>query len=236
MRLSRVRQHVNPLGMGFRDFRGDLPRLDRGREVEVEIGCADAQFLFQRATRDRSRLYIGLEIRDQLVTWVNQRAEKEDLPVRAIFCNANNHLGTVFPAGSVQRVILNFPDPWFKRRHRKRRLIDESLARGIHDVLVPGGEVFFQSDVWDVALDAMDVCERLDDLYSNQAGAWSFWKRGNPYGARSAREEHCEATGLAIWRLLYRRVTPAVPPAEHLAERPNGPDHPVHPVLTERCR
>ena len=58
----RIRQHVNPLDAFFETFRGVKPVLD-DRPVEVEIGCADAQFLFERASADPSRQYIGLYIR-----------------------------------------------------------------------------------------------------------------------------------------------------------------------------
>ncbi|WP_428268455.1 tRNA (guanine(46)-N(7))-methyltransferase TrmB [Haliangium sp.] len=199
----RIRQHVNPLGLVFEDLHARVPELPPGCEVELEIGCADAQFLFERAARDPSRVYVGLEIREPLVDSVNRAAKAQGLPVHALFCHANLHLDQLFDPGTVTRVYLNFPDPWFKSRHRKRRMIDDGLARAVHRLLIPGGEVFIQSDVWDVALDALDVFERLDHLYENQAGAWSFWKRGNPYGARSWREQHCEEAGLPIWRIRY---------------------------------
>lgn len=201
----RVRQHVNPLNLSFTAFRGERPELSPGRPVEVEIGCAEARFLFERAAQDPDRTYIGLEIREPLVDYVNQEARAAALPVRAVFCHANHHLRELFPARSIERVYINFPDPWFKRRHRKRRLLDGELARDLHAALAAGGEVFFQSDVWDVALDALETFERLDTLYENRAGAWSFWKRGNPYGVRSWREAHCEEQGLPIWRLRYAR-------------------------------
>ena len=202
---SRIRQHVNPLGLAFEEFRGQMPELLSEREVELEIGCADAQFLFERAALDQSRMYLGMEIRDQLVDVVNTEAEDKNLPVYGIFCNANHHLRALLPAGSVARVYLNFPDPWFKKRHRKRRMIDTQLLRDIHHVLMSGGELFFQSDVWDVALDTLDLIERLDGLYHNRAGSWSFWKQGNPYGVRSWREKSCQDQGLPIWRLWFHR-------------------------------
>ncbi|HLU66980.1 MAG TPA: hypothetical protein VKZ63_11930 [Kofleriaceae bacterium] len=204
--MARRRQHVNPLGLGFERFRGVRPELPAGRPVEVEIGCADAQFLFERAAREPDRTYVGLEIRHQLVDDVNARAAAEGAPVQAVFAHANHHLSDLFRPGAISRVFVNFPDPWFKRRHHKRRLMDEPLARDIHRVLAPGGELLFQSDVWDIALDAMGVLDALDDLYANLAGPWSFWKGANPYGARSWREAHCEEEGLPIWRLLYRAL------------------------------
>lgn len=202
----RRRQHVNPLGVGFETFRGQMPAIDPERPVEVEIGCADAQYLFERARAEPDRQYIGLEIRDQLVDEVNQRAAAEGLPVVAVFSHANHHLSQLFRPGQIDRVYVNFPDPWFKRRHHKRRLMDEELGRDIHQILKPGGDLLFQSDVWGVALDALAILEGLDDRFVNRAGAWSFWKDGQPFSARSWREQNCEHEGLPIWRILYRRI------------------------------
>lgn len=201
----RVRQHVNPLGAAFEELRAEVPELPPGKPIEVEIGCAEAQFLFERAARDPERVYVGVELREAVVEWVNEQARAKETPVRAIFCHANHHLLDVLPAGGVSRAYVNFPDPWFKRRHHKRRMIDERLARATAALLEPGGELFVQTDIWDIALDALDVFERAEDDFENLAGPWSFWRRENPYGARSAREEDCESKGKPIWRIRYRR-------------------------------
>ncbi len=202
----RLRQHVNPLTAALNSFDGKALPLEPGKEVELEVGCAEAQFLFERARQDPSRIYVGVEVRSQLVDDVNELAEQQGLPVKAVFCNANHHLRQLLPDGSVSRVYLNFPDPWFKQKHRKRRMITSELARDLHPLLIAGGEVFVQSDVWSVALDAMEIFERLDDLYRNRAGDWTFWRQGNPYGVRSWREQHCEEDGLPIWRMMYDRI------------------------------
>jgi tRNA (guanine-N7-)-methyltransferase len=205
----RRRQHVNPLGLGLTRRRAHAVPLPPERALEIEIGCADAQFLFERARDDLRPFYVGVDIRHQLIDDVNRRAERDGLPVVAVFGHANLHLDALFPAGRALRVYVNFPDPWFKRRHRKRRLMDADLARSIYRLLAPGGELLFQSDVWDIALDAMSVLDAMDDLYRNRAGPWSFWKGRHPFTARSWREQHCEQSGLPIWRLLYTRVEAA---------------------------
>jgi tRNA (guanine-N7-)-methyltransferase len=200
----RIRQHVNPNQVHFAQFRGERPALD-GRPVELEIGCADAQFLFERAAREPSHLYVGLEIREDVVKLVNRRARALAAPVHAVFCQAQLHLAELFPPGSVERVYINFPDPWFKRRHKGRRMVDDTLATGVAAVARPGADVFVQTDVWEIALDAMSTFER-DDRFINLAGEWTFWRGGNPYGVRSWRDQNAEQTGLAIWRILYRRT------------------------------
>lgn len=199
----RIRQHVNPHGIHFTRFRGERPPFD-GRPVELEIGCAEAQFLFERAAVDPSRLYVGLEIREDLVALVNRKARAAGTPVHAVFCQAQLHMHEIFPPGSVERVFINFPDPWFKRKHHDRRMVDDALAEGIAHAARPGAEVLVQSDVWAIALDAMSTFER-DARFANAAGEWTFWRAGNPYGVRSWREQNAEETGLPIWRILYRR-------------------------------
>jgi len=200
----RIRQHVNPHHAHFIRFRGDRPVLD-GRAVELEVGCADAQFLFERAAVDPGRQYVGLEIREDLVKLVNRRARALGVPVHAVFCQAQLHITEILPQASVDRVYINFPDPWFKRRHHDRRMVDAALGEGIASVTRPGGEVFVQSDVWDIALDAMSTFDG-DERFVNLAGEWTFWRAGNPYGVRSWREQNAEETGLTIWRIRYRRV------------------------------
>lgn len=200
----RRRQHVNPLGFGFTQRHGGGPDIPAGRRLEIEIGCADAQFLFERARVDPARFYVGIEIRHQLVDDVNRRARSQNQPVAGVFAHAM-HLDALIPAGRAECVYINFPDPWFKSRHHKRRMIDRELALASHAALAPGGQVLVQTDVWGIALDAMAVFDAMDDRFENAAGPWSFWRGGNPFGARSWREQHCEEDGLPIWRLLYDR-------------------------------
>jgi tRNA (guanine-N7-)-methyltransferase len=114
----------------------------------------------------------------------------------------NLDLDDLFADERLARIHVNFPDPWFKRRHHKRRVMNEELAAVLFRKLRPGGELFFQSDIWDLALEAMVVLE--DSPLRNQLGPWSF-SRENPYHARSLRELRCEERGVRIWRMRYDR-------------------------------
>jgi tRNA (guanine-N7-)-methyltransferase len=206
---KRVRHHVNPLGNMFRRRQAEALPLPPSGDVEVELGCADARFLFERAPSVPSTLLLGLEIREPLVEEVNDKARELGLAnLRAHFAHINIDMDALFPDGRLTRAYINFPDPWFKRKHHKRRLVDAELAAAIARKLRPGGELFFQSDVWDLALDAMAVLEAEPTL-RNVAGPWSFL-RENPYGARSLREVRCEKRAWPVWRILYVRVDPGV--------------------------
>jgi len=209
----RMRQHVNPLGLSFQTYRDTIPKLDSARPVEVEIGCAEAQFLFERAVARPDSQLFGLEIRDWLVDKVNRWAKERGSGVVALECNANLHLRTVFADESVDIVHVLFPDPWFKKRQRKRRLIDPALVADIHAILKPGGELHFASDVWSLAIEALGAFEGAEELFANKLSPWSFWKAGNPYNARSWRESHCDEEGMKVWRMIYsrRELGPAGP-------------------------
>jgi tRNA (guanine-N7-)-methyltransferase len=209
MSKIRIRHHVNPLSARMLEARIERLPLPAGVEVEVEVGCADAQFLFERAEQARAegmaRLEVGLEIRRDLVAWVNDKAAARGLAVRAHFGNVNVGLGDTFEPGRIARFFVNFPDPCFKADQKKRRVMTDLLVDDLARALEPGGELFFQSDVWDLALDAMDVLERHDHQLQNLAGPWSFWKAQNPFGCRSKRESDCAELGRPVWRIRYRK-------------------------------
>jgi tRNA (guanine-N7-)-methyltransferase len=203
--MPRVRQHVNPLRSAYQTGAAPSVPLPDGGEVEVELGCADARFLFRRALAHPAVLCVGVEIREDLVVDVNQRAASLLLGnLRAVFANLNRDLDALFPDERLARAYVNFPDPWWKTRHHKRRIMTSELAAVIARKLVPGGALLFQSDVWDLALDALDVLE-AEPALENLRGPWSFLHDDHGFGARSRREERCIEEGMKIWRLLYRR-------------------------------
>jgi tRNA (guanine-N7-)-methyltransferase len=208
--VPRIRQHVNPLKSDLLEIR-DVPRVTPGpgQALEVELGAAEAHFLIGRAGTDREALYVGVEIRRDLVSWTNVELGRAGLGnVRAVFANMSVDMPRLFAAESVRRFFLNFPDPWFKSRQHKRRVIGPGLMAEIHRALDAGGELFVQTDIFDLALEAMSVLETpaaSQARFTNAHGSWSFCP-GNPYGAKSRRERQCEDEGVRIWRLLYRKV------------------------------
>jgi len=174
--------------------------------LEVELGCADAQFAFDLARRWPARPVVGLEIRDKVVAINRDKAAREGFENLYFgYVNLNVDLDRVFEADQVTRFHLLFPDPWFKVRHQKRRVADELLCETMAHQLKQGGEVHIASDVFEIALDAMEVFEspRVEAMgFRNLAGAWKF-SRENPTGIASKREDTTLARGQRVWRLRY---------------------------------
>jgi tRNA (guanine-N7-)-methyltransferase len=206
--VPRLRQHVNPLKSDLLEI-ADVPRVTpaRGQPLEVELGAGEAHFLVDRATGAGDALYVGVEIRRELVRWTNTELARAGLAnVHSVFANMSVDMPRLFERESVRRFFLNFPDPWWKTRQHKRRVIGGALMGEIHRALEAGGELFVQTDIFDLALEAMAALETMAPArFTNVQAPWSFF-RGNPYGAKSRRERQCEDEGTRIWRLLYRKT------------------------------
>lgn len=206
----RIRQHVNPLAAHFMEPRAQPvvspTSLGADPRTDVELGCADAQFSFQLAQAHPDRFIVGLEIREALVHANAARARREGLSNLAFaYVNLNVDLDRVFGARTVDAFHLLFPDPWFKSRHQKRRVVDPWMLEVVCQQLRPGGELHFASDVYEVALQAMAEIEDPANEplgLRNRLGPWRFW-RGNPFTAQSKREDTTLARGQRVWRMRY---------------------------------
>jgi tRNA (guanine-N7-)-methyltransferase len=203
----RIRQHVNPLRSDFLQIALEPLKLPSHHQVEVELGSAEAQFLMERAMEDPNRSYVGVEIRRELVSQSNRLCEDHAIKhVRSVFANISVDLPKLFPPGSVSRFFINFPDPWFKQRQRKRRVVGEELVDQLVNLLIPDGEIHLATDIFDIALDAMAVLERESPRHFHSLyEPWSFLPESR-FTARSRRERHCEQERIRIWRLAYQRI------------------------------
>lgn len=171
-------------------------------EIEMEIGFGRGLFLVSRASAAPHAWLLGIEIKNKLVFRVDQRLQRLGLSrVRVMAGDARSVLPDVRPDAALARVFVNFPDPWWKKRHAKRRLLAEPLLDQIARLLRPGGELFVQTDVEERAeqcraqLREHAAFELVDDGHVAE----------NPYGARSNREQRALQDGLPVHRILARR-------------------------------
>jgi tRNA (guanine-N7-)-methyltransferase len=205
--MRNVRQHVNPLGAQYLVARAEpIERPANAERVEVELGCADAKFSFELAARHPTWFVVGLEIREALVELNRERAQQAQLHNLAFgYVNLNVDLERVFLPGSVDRFHLLFPDPWFKARHQKRRVVEPGMLATVATQLRPGGELHVASDVFELALAAMAELEGPQACtlgFRNLGGEWTF-ARQNPCDAASRREDTTLARGQRVWRMRY---------------------------------
>jgi len=151
-------------------------------------------------------MVVGLEIREKMVAANAARARREGLRNLSFgYVNLNVDLDRVLAPRSVAAFHLLFPDPWFKAKHHKRRVVDPWMLEVVCTRLRSGGELHVASDVFEVAMDAMAEIEdpAVEHLgLRNLAGPWRFW-RGNPFPAQSRREDTTLARGQRVWRMRY---------------------------------
>jgi tRNA (guanine-N7-)-methyltransferase len=196
-----------------RRYREEAPRAPEGglslfeifpanAEIEMEIGFGRGQFLQQRTVAAPGAYLLGLEIKKKLVYQVAQRFERMQLSrVRVMSGDVRAVLPGIQPEAALARVFMSFPDPWWKKRHAKRRLFSAELIGQVARVLRPGGELFVQTDVEE------RMQEGLADLREHPA--FELPDGGildhNPFGAQSNRETRAIEDGLPVYRILARK-------------------------------
>ncbi len=205
----KVRQHVNPLSIIYQEslIPPDWSAIyaDLSAPIHLDIGCAWGRFLLQLAQHDRSWNYLGIEIREALVIHANQkRDELGSNNLGYVFGNINTSLATLLaslPPDKLQRVSIQYPDPCFKNKHAKRRIVQPALVNDIAHYLPSGSEIFLQSDLeW--------VAQEMCDRFSENSAFWrtqTDWLEPNPLGIPTEREVATLSKGLPVHRAIYRR-------------------------------
>ncbi|KJH71308.1 tRNA (guanosine(46)-N7)-methyltransferase TrmB [Aliterella atlantica] len=206
----RVRQHVNPLAIKYIKPIAPLDwekiYAQPHQPLHLDIGCARGQFLMSMASLTPEWNFLGLEIREPLVEEAIAITNKLNLTnLHFLFCNVNNSLAPLLKSllpGTLQRVTIQFPDPWFKNRHAKRRLVQPQLVAELATYLSPGSMVFLQSDIEPLLVEMSDrfvqhpdfICQSQDPLLTP-----------NPLPVQTEREQTTLARGEAVYRAVFTR-------------------------------
>jgi len=135
------------------------------RRVEVEIGPGTGTFLLAAAARDPHTNFFGIEHSHTRAFYLTAAIEERGLRnARVIAADASCVVATVLPAESVDVYHIYFPDPWWKRRHHRRRLFTPAFAATLVRTLAVGGRIYVATDVDDVftlALKTLSQCAEL---------------------------------------------------------------------------
>jgi len=206
-----MRQHVNPLSKNFNEIER-IPSLiemygNPDLNLHLDIGCAAGEFLFNLASVNTSWNYLGIEIREKLVKTAKLKArEKEIKNLYFVFGNAHNILNDVqgkIIIQNVKSISFNFPDPWFKKRHYKRRVIQPEFIKILSNSLPKGSLIFIKTDVKDL-FDYMNSTilsnfnfKTINNQYFNYSESF------NPNKFRTNREKYVCVNQLDIFERIY---------------------------------
>lgn len=219
----KVRQHVNPLSSRYQvpleldnNWRSDAYKAPFNNYI-VDIGCAKGTWALKAAQSNKNINILGLEIRRPVVEFALKRKVKWNLNnVHFLSCNANVDLENILSSitrpqktsnsSKIDMVCLQFPDPHFKKKHKKRRVVNSELVETIARHLEYGAQVFLQSDILDVEEDmienfssspyfTVDSAYKLNNLETNI----------NPTKIETEREIATFNKKLPVYRFLFRR-------------------------------
>lgn len=179
MRL-RKKPHTDEKLQSFADFvtQGDIQPItkDPARELYVELGTGKGDFITQIAERNPQINFIGLEVEATCVLAAARKVHEKNLSnVRLIVFDVAN-IAELFAEHEVDRLYINFCDPWPKKRHAKRRLTNVRFLELYRKILKVGGEIYFKTDnrgLFDYSLEqfaeaGLDVRDMTNDLHANE--------------------------------------------------------------------
>ncbi|MFM9904948.1 MAG: tRNA (guanosine(46)-N7)-methyltransferase TrmB [Pyrinomonadaceae bacterium] len=201
----RVHQHVNPLSPYYLQQPEpiDLAAVfsDPKLPLHLDIGCARGRFILKMAEIEPKWNFLGVEIREPLVDEANRLAAEANLTnLHYTFCNAMLSLGELLadiPPRCLQMVTIQFPDPWFKKRHAKRRMVNAELVRTVVDKLADGGRIFVQTDIEFLA-------DEMFEMFRSDEQLREIEVTGNPFPIKTEREKAVEDKHLPVYRSCFR--------------------------------
>ncbi len=121
-------------------------KLPGAKEVRLEIGCGKGRFTVETARREPDVLFLAVErIPDALVTAM-ERAKDLDLHNVVFICDDAALLSDWFAPGEIDRMYINFCDPWPSKKHAKRRLTHEGFLKSYRAILAEQGQIHFKTD------------------------------------------------------------------------------------------
>ena len=206
-----MRQHVNPLSKHF-DVIESIPSMiqmfeDSKLNLHLDIGSAAGEFLFDLALVNNNWNYLGIEIRERLVKTARLKVrEKCFKNLYFLFGNAHKILNdehNQFITRSVKSISFNFPDPWFKKRHHKRRIIQPDFLNMLSNSMQKESLIFIKTDVRDLFDDMDSVFSSNNNFKKIDVKEFNYFKSFNPYQIQTNREKYVIENQLDIFERIY---------------------------------
>lgn len=159
-----------------KQHKGDWKKVfDNDYPIRIEVGMGKGKFIYQSAKENPQINYIGIEKYSSVLLRALQKMEQEPLPNLLFIRMDAEEIAEIFGEGEIDRIYLNFSDPWPKDRHAKRRLPSREFLRRYDEILIPDGVIEFKTDNHDLfqfALDELEpagwkILQMTEDLHNN---------------------------------------------------------------------
>ena len=174
--------------------------------VFMEIGFGNGESLAAMAQANPDRNYIGIEVHTPGVGHLLLKLQDSYITnVRIIQHDAVEVLRSMVRGASLAGVQLFFPDPWHKKRHHKRRIVQPAFVELLADKLAPGGLFHAATDWENYALHMMEMLSAYPEWFENSAGTGAFLPR--PENRPLTKfEQRGHRLGHQVWDLIFRRL------------------------------
>lgn len=185
------------------DYLGALPidvLFPRIAPLEVDVGCGEGSFLVEMARRFPDRNFLGIERLLGRIRKTTRRTNYLHLKnVRLLRLESAYAVRYLLPPASVSVFHVMFPDPWPKRKHHRRRLVNDSFLDAIHAALDPAGELRLTTDDPDYFTWMKRFCLPRKDFTARIP-------EEDPDYPQTDFEKGFRAQGLPIYRLYLRKI------------------------------
>jgi len=172
--------------------------------LNLEIGFGVGSFIIEMGIREPNENFIGIDFYHKGIRKVITRIAKYEIcNARIVYGDAKEKLPLLFAPEELNRIYINFPDPWPKKRHHKRRLIKPDFIKVLAEKLRCDGEIHIATDHEAYAMEILDFFKK-DQLLKNKngLGTFLFQKEGVP---KSKYEKKFINAGERIFYLEYKK-------------------------------
>lgn len=171
--------------------------------LHLEIGCGKGRFITQLALENPDVRYLAVERISNVLVLAAEKAKDAGLEnVRFIPCDVKN-LGEALDGGTVDRIYLNFSDPWPKKGHAKRRLTYKDFLEIYKRILTPDGEIHFKTD--NAALFEFSLESFAENGFELSDITYDLHQSGFEGNIMTEYEERFSTLGFKIMRVVARK-------------------------------
>ena len=187
------------------EFQQGMPSLPNGFDAfKLEIGIGNGDALIHMGSSDPGSLYLGVEVHEPGIGRCLNNIHQQQLSnIRLIKHDAIEVLEQMIETSVLDRILLFFPDPWHKKRHHKRRIVNQRFRDLVYRALKPGGAIHIATDWQDYA---ESIAEQFlaDDRFVNEGKADGYIEAPE-YRPETRFEQRGLRLGHGVWDLLFAK-------------------------------
>lgn len=178
--------------------------LKEDRPIDIEIGFGKGQFILEKAKLYKDINFIGFEVKEGLVEYTKSLITRDRLTnvyVEKSFADAS--IPAKIPNERIRYIYINFPDPWWKRKHKKRRILKSNFIKLFYNALETNGIIYVRTDVKEYA---EFVTKNFAEFKEFQPIEHDIIEDT----IMSNRETRCTAEGLDVYYLAFKKVVSGI--------------------------